>query len=488
MEPGSLYRSLQSVWRTLRSMRMALVLLLVVALASVAGSLVPQAVNSPQRVAMLFRDHPLLARVYERTGLFDVYGSWWFTLTYVLLLVSLISCLIPRTRGVLRGLRQRPQPARELEGLRHFAEGVVPGAPPEALERARRLIRRRRYRVAGNGDGIAADKGLAREVGSLLFHWSFFVLLVGVIYGKGFGFIGQVTLVEGDTFTEAHANYDFPPAEGRFFSEGSHAGFQVRLRDFDATYRETGLPKEFVSRVDLLEGGRVVRRGEVRVNHPLDHRGVKLFQQGYGWAPVLEVRQDGRVVAEGPVVFVVQKQDRRVPWRGVLKLPSLRPQVGIELRLLSDSVAFVSGAQMLEARNPFLFFTAYRGDLRLDAAQNVFTLDRSRLEKWEAGGIGLGETAELPGGLTITFRELREYTQFRVARDPGLLLVLFAAVLVLLGLVPALYSSRRRLWVRASADDGGTHLQVGGFALQRRAAFEEEFTALAQELVGPRGS
>ncbi|MGH2738202.1 MAG: cytochrome c biogenesis protein ResB, partial [Actinomycetota bacterium] len=90
----SLYRSLVSVLRTLRSMRTALVLLLVVGAASVLGSLVPQAPTVPAAVADLFATRPLLARVYRALGLFDVYGSWWFTLTYVLLLISLASCLV----------------------------------------------------------------------------------------------------------------------------------------------------------------------------------------------------------------------------------------------------------------------------------------------------------------------------------------------------------------------------------------------------------
>ncbi|HZA60217.1 MAG TPA: cytochrome c biogenesis protein ResB, partial [Actinomycetota bacterium] len=96
--------SLVAVWRTLRSMRMALILLLIVSLAAVAGSLVPQVINSPGAVGSLYREHPLLARVYEVTGLFDVYGSWWFTLAYTLLLISLASCLGPRTRALVRAL------------------------------------------------------------------------------------------------------------------------------------------------------------------------------------------------------------------------------------------------------------------------------------------------------------------------------------------------------------------------------------------------
>jgi cytochrome c biogenesis protein len=482
------YQSLASVWRTLRSMRMALILLLIVALASVAGSLVPQFANSPQRVAAMFRDHPLLARVYESAGLFDVYGSWWFTLAYVLLLVSLASCLVPRTRGLIRGLRLRPQPARELEGLRHFAAATVPGRPEDALARARRVFRRRWYRVSrANGDdqGLAAEKGVAREVGSLLFHSAFFLLLLGVVYGKGFGFVGQVTVVEGDAFTEARANYDVPPAEGRFFSDDMHRGFQVRVRDFEARYRRSGLPRDFVSRVEVRDGARTVRTAEIRVNDPLEHEGVKVYQSGYGWAPIIEVRQDGRLLASGPIVFVTDgSQDQRRPWRGVVKLPSVRPQVGLEFRLLPDPQSFVLGAPMLEARTPFLGFTAYRGDLRLTAAQNVFTLDKRGLREWEEGGIGMGQRAQLPGGLEISFPELRQYTQFRVTRDPGTGIVLAAAILVLVGLVPALYSSRRKLWMRAVPDGDGTLVQLGGVALQRKAAFEDEFQAVARELVG----
>jgi cytochrome c biogenesis protein len=484
MSPDTLSRSVASVWRTLRSMRTALILLLVVAVAAVFGSVVPQANTAPAAVESLYRDHPLQAAIYETLGLFDVYGSWWFTLAYILLLVSLVSCLIPRSRGLVRGIRRRPQGIQELESLRHFAEGTVPGGADDALERSRRVLRRRWFRVAREDGVLAADKGRAREAGSLLFHWSFFLLLVGVIYGKGFGFTGQATVIEGETWTEAHASYDLPPTEGRFFSESMHRAFRVRVLGFDASYHQSGVPREFVSRVEVLEGDRVVRRDEIRVNAPLEHEGVKLYQLGYGWAPVIEVRQEGRLLASGPSVFMTDDpSDLSRPWRGVVKLPSLRPQVGLEFRLLPDARAALAGGAMLEARDPFLLFQAYRGDLRLTAAQSVFRLDRRDLEPWRGGGMALGETARLPSGLQISFPELREYTRFQVKRDPGLGLILASAVALLVGLLPALYSSRRRLWVRAVPDGARTRLQVGGFALQRRSAFDDEFRRLVGELV-----
>jgi len=264
-----------------------------------------------------------------------------------------------------------------------------------------------------------------------------------------------------------------------------HTGFQVRVEDFDATFHPNGVPRDFVSRVELIDGdGTSLGVREIRVNEPLEHRGVKLYQLGYGWAPVIEVRRDGRLLAGSPILFITDDPgDLSRPWRGVIKLPSLEPQVGLELTLLPDPVAATAGAPMLEARNPFTLFQAWRGDLRLTAAQSVFRLDKRGLEPWESGGVGLGQTVELSGGLEITFRELREYTQFLVKRDPGLGVMLAGAVLILLGILPALYSSRRRVWVRAQPSGTRTRLQVGGFALQRRAAFEEEFRDLVRELV-----
>ena len=97
--------------------------------------------------------------------------------------------------------------------------------------------------------------------------------------------------------------------------------------------------------------------------------------------------------------------------------------------------------------------------------------------------MGLGQTRRLPGGIEVTFRDLREYTQFLVKRDPGTWIMLAAAALIVGGLIPALYSSRRRVWVRAVPADGeGTLLQIAGFALQRKAAFDDEFAEISGEL------
>src|SRR4029078_9347856 len=115
----TLRQSLALVWRPLRSMRTALILLLFLAAAAIAGSLVPQSNVSPLRVESMFRDHPLRARIYDALGLFNVFGSVWFTLIYSLLLLSLGACLFPRTRALIRNLLATTQPARDAAHTRH---------------------------------------------------------------------------------------------------------------------------------------------------------------------------------------------------------------------------------------------------------------------------------------------------------------------------------------------------------------------------------
>lgn len=492
----TLRQSLALVWRTLRSMRTALVLLLLLALAAVVGSLVPQAANSPQRVAQMFGDHPLRAEIYNRIGLFDVYGSWWFTLIYTLLLVSLVACLLPRTRAMFRNLAARPVPARELDAMRHYAERAVPANPDRAISGARRVLHRRLFRVSrsnGSTPALAADKGLAREGGSLLFHWAFFLILIGVIYGKGTGFAGQAVIVEGETWTLARANFDGNLSIGRFF-EGDFPGVQIRVTDFEATYRPTGQPADFVTRAELLDaGGSPAETVEIRVNHPAGTEGVKFFQFGYGWAALIEVRHYGDLIASNPVVCRQDPPPKGVsplqlPWNCVVKLPSLDPQVGIEFVLWPDSRAFFAifetgrPTPMVQEYAPLMTFTAYRGDLGLTVPQGIATLDKRGLREWKDGVLPAGETVDLGEGITLSFPDLRQYTVLQVSRDRGLGIMLAAAILILIGLLPALYTSRRKVWVRAEPNGTGAVLKVGGFALQRKSQFEEEFSRLVEEL------
>ena len=500
----TLGQSVALVWRTLRSMRTALILLFLLGAGSVVGSLVPQIPNSPDRVARFQVDHPILGDFYRHAGFFDVFGSWWFILIATLLFLSLVMCLLPRTRAALRSIRQPPIQAREIDAFPQYAERTVTAAPELTIDSSERVLRRRMFRVRRSEGALAAEKGSLREIGSLLFHWSFLLLLAGVIYGKGTGFTGRAAVVEGQTWTDGAANYDGTIREGRFFS-GRFTGVGVHLVSFEDTYRTTGVPMDFVSHVQLLNpDGSSGGFADLRVNHPAEIDGLRIFQYGFGWAPVVQVSRGAQVIFSGPVAFGQDQPPPGVPqlalpWNGVVKAPFIGAGLGIQLTLWPDSGAYVQfrttgqPVPMTRAIHPIMFFTSWRGPL-VDPSPRF--LDTSVLQRWTSGAIGEGRTCDLATGacwragsrragareLTISFPSIRQYSVLQVSRDAGVPIVLVAAILVLVGVLPALYSSRRKVWVRAEPNGKGTTLRVGGFALQRKPQFEDEFSKLVDEL------
>jgi len=520
---SSLRRSVALVWRTLRSMRTAIILLLMLAAASVVGSLVPQLPNSPGRVAAFLDDHVFWGRAFQAAGFFDVFGSWWFVLVTALLFVSLVACLVPRSRAMIRAARQRPIQARELDAFPSFTERRVSSSPSDAANAAARILRRRRYRVEldPNGAAVAAEKGSLREVGSLVFHWAFLLLLVAVIVGKGTGYVGHATIVEGYGWTDARLNYDGQLRTGLFFS-GNFSGTQITLQDFQDAYRETGQPMDYRSSLVLANAdGSDQQTAEVRINHPMGFNGIRIFQYGFGWAAMVRVLRGDQVLFDGPVVL---GQDTSTggnplaqPWLGVVKLSTLRPQVGIALAVFPDGEAYLrsiaSGVPqpMTQANAPFIKYQVWSGKL-LDNA--LSGLDTRLMHMTSTGLVGEGWTVDLDRGcaisgpsgdlpgsskvtcphasgpnlLTMSFPELRQYSTLQISRDATVPYVLAAAILIVLGLLPALYVSRRKVWVRARSDGEGSILQLGGFALQRKDRFDEEFASMVAAVTEAAGA
>jgi cytochrome c biogenesis protein len=498
-------------------MRTALILLLLLAVASAVGSVIPQIPNSPEKVAAFLSEHELVGRFYLRAGLFDVFGSWWFGLIAVLLITSLVACLLPRSRAHLRAIRQRPVQARELDALPLYREIDVAATPEGAATAVRSVLRRRRFRVAAAGTSIAAEKGALREAGSLIFHWAFLLLLVGAILGKGTGYSGRATIVEGESWTDAAINYD--PVHlrtGRYFG-GDFSGLGLRLLDYDDDFDETGLPTRFTSTVELLDrSGEAVGRTDVEVNHPARFEDLRIHQYGFGWAPVITVEHDGEVLWDGPVVMSqrtasADRSQLSESWHGFVKLPGAGrgdEDAAIELELWPDGRSFFNeGMPMFDAYEPLMRYRLWQGRLidpslaGLDTRLMRVTSDGVMGEGWvvdpvascvvsgaaAAENAGTACPADVSPALELGFPELRRYSVLLVSKDAGVPVVFVAAILIVAGLLAALYTSRRKLWVRIEPRGEGSRLVVGGFALQRKSQFDEEFARTVDACVAATG-
>jgi cytochrome c biogenesis protein len=216
------------VWRQLTSMRTTLYLLLLLAIASVPDSVVPQRTADPNEVVQYFRANPTLAPVLDSLQVFDSYSSVWFSSIYILLFISLIGCVIPRTIHHFRVLRAEPPatPSRlaRLSGFTTLsvrAGTTYPTGEPitaaSAVDAARTLLRRGGYRVAtfqghprrdASEMSVSAERGYLREAGNLLFHTALLGILFAVGIGGGFGFTAQRVVVQGQSMINTLSAYD----------------------------------------------------------------------------------------------------------------------------------------------------------------------------------------------------------------------------------------------------------------------------------------
>jgi cytochrome c biogenesis protein len=236
-------------------MRTALLLLLLLAAASVPGSIYPQRSADPNGVVKYFDDQPQLAEVLDFFQLFDVYTSVWFSAIYILLFTSLVGCVLPRTKIHYEALKAQPvQTPTNLSRMPVFETATAPqGIDP--VEKGMQILQKQRYRVIRRGDSISAEKGYMRETGNLVFHFALVGVLIAIGIGGGLSFSGQRVLAEGDTFVNNLAGFD-SLSPGTFFNPDNLAPISVSLDKFEVDYdfaNETniGAPLDFRATVTV---------------------------------------------------------------------------------------------------------------------------------------------------------------------------------------------------------------------------------------------
>jgi cytochrome c biogenesis protein len=498
-------------WRQLTSMRTALILLFLLALASIPGSVVPQEAVDSLRASQWRDQHPRLTPVYEKLGLFSVYDSVWFSAIYILLMVSLVGCIVPRLLVYWRGVRRRPPAApRNLSRMPQSRTFETSEEPEAAIERARALLRKRRFRVEVAGDAVSSERGYLREAGNLLFHLSVLIVLVGFALGGLWGFKGGVIVVTKDSFANTLSQYDDFRA-GALFDPAELQPFEFTVDDFDVTFiregREAGMAHKFVADLTYRSSPAAEERErEISVNHPLSIDGTDVFLISHGYAPHITVRNaDDTVAFSGPVVFL--PEDSTFRSFGVVKVPDAtqrdgNTQLGFEGEFY-PTYGFVKGknggpfSAFPDAKNPAISMLAYRGDLGLDSgsSQSVYALQKKGLDPIEkADGkplridLGLGRATDLPDGLgSVTFDGVSRYVKLQISHTPGQRVALAGVVLALIGLLASLFIRPRRIWVRARREGGATVVEVAGLDRSSGGDLSAEIDALTDAL-RPDGS
>ncbi|MCD9144837.1 cytochrome c biogenesis protein ResB [Streptomyces albireticuli] len=493
------------IWRQLTSMRVALILLFLLSLATIPGSLIPQTSIDAVKAENWRKAHETLAPVYDKLGLFHVYSSVWFSAIYILLFTSLIGCIVPRTWQFVGQLRGRPPGApRRLTRLPAYTTWRTEADPEQVLTAAEKLLKRRRFRVQRAGDAVGSEKGYLREAGNLLFHISLIVMLVAFASGQLWKSEGQSLIVEGKGFSNNLAQYD-DFKSGSLFDSDDLEPFSFWMDGFEATYERTGpqrgTPRTYEAHVSYRETpGGPLRKKTIKVNEPLEVAGSKVFLIGHGYAPVVTVRDgQGDIAFRGAVPSL--PLDGNITETTVIKVPDYRDKDGKpdDLGFQGSFVPTLDlstksmNSQFPALDNPHLVLTAYRGSLGLDSGlpQSVYRLDVAKMKQFKtkdgrpfAQALKVGDKMTLPDGAgTLEFDGIKPWATFQVSQQPGNGAALGGAVAALVGVAGSLFIQRRRVWVRAVAGkDGQTVVEVAGLGRSESARLPEELADLAVAL------
>ncbi|MHA7984183.1 cytochrome c biogenesis protein ResB [Rathayibacter sp. CAU 1779] len=503
-------------WRQLTSMRTALFLLLLLAVAAVPGSLVPQHLSDPNGVVEWQQKHPTLYPILDKLQVFDTYTSVWFSAIYLLLFVSLVGCVLPRIKHHFEALKAKPPrtPAR-LQRMAGYRVRVLKGAATSdgtpvdtlaarqaAVSSAQKLLKASGYRTVvletGKDASVSAERGYLRETGNIVFHAALVGILLAVGVGGGFGFTGQRIVVDGQSFVNSLGTYDsFNP--GRFVNTDTLAPYSLRLNSLDVTYDTTnknalGSPLDYTAHMTATENGSSTSR-TIKVNDPLGIGGTNVYLLGNGYAPVITVRNaKGKAVFHDAIPF--PSQDANMTSQGVIKVPDgLGAQLGMIGFFYPTATKLSTGAyasSFPDTKNPMLGLTVYEGDLGLDKGQpvSVYTLDIDKMKELAGPGaktaaidLKPGDTKQLPNGLgTVTFDGVKRFASLDIHHDPTQLWVLLFAVLVLGGLLTSLFVPRRRLWVKViNQPDGSLRLEYAGLARGEDPRLDDAVASIADK-------
>jgi cytochrome c biogenesis protein len=462
-------------------MRIALILLLLLAVAAIPGSLFPQRSQNPIQVKQFFIDNPQAAIWLDRFSMFEVFSSPWFSAIYLLLFISLIGCVLPRSIHHLKAIGAKPPlTPKYLDRMEHYTE-----IKKIDLDIVEKYLRKKHFRIRRDENSISAEKGYARESGNLLFHLSLVLILIAVGIGSLLGSRGDAIVNVGDRFINTPTSYDIL-GFGKYQSEDSLPPFSLTVKDFKAEYdpvTNAAIDYELTvltaNPVGSAETNRIIK-----VNQPLTYGSTKIYLQANGYAPTVVVKdKTGKVIFDGPTTFL--PQDGNLSSIGAIKIPDMQPQIGFVASFLptADRDPIRGGfSSYPEVLDPRLLLAIWKGDLGLNTGvpQSVYRIDTSKMERIGLKALVLNESYDFGEG-SVTFTGWTSWVNLQIVNDPGKGFALIGAILAILGLLISLFTRQRRVWIKQ-----GRKTQVAGLAKNGIPGLEEEIKDLVKEMSNER--
>jgi cytochrome c biogenesis protein len=420
----------------LTDLRLAIALLLIIALFSITGTVIEQG-QSPAFYQANYPEHPALFgfltwKVIQVVGLDHVYRTWWFLALLVLFGTSLTACTFTRQLPALKGARRWKyyEEPRQFQKLALSAE-----LDTASINSLTPVLQNRRYKIFQEKDGILyARKGIIGRIGPIIVHIGIVTILLGGIWGAMTGFIAQEMIASGDTFQIQNV-IDAGPLAAPVPKDWS-----VRVNRFWIDYTPTGGIDQFYSDMSVLNNqGQEVDHKKIFVNQPLRYHGVTFYQTDWGISAV-RVRLNKSPVFEITMSLLDTKGKGRIWGTWIPTKPDLSEGVSVLAKDLQGMV---------------LIYDA-QGKL-------VDTVRR-------------GMSTQV-NNVTLKIVDVVGSTGLQIKADPGIPIVYVGFAVLMLGTVMS-YFSHSQIWALQTGD----RLYIGGKTNRAQVAFEREVLEILDTL------
>jgi len=441
----------KKVWDFFTSIRLTVVLLISLAATSIIGTLIPQN-EDPAAYAQAFGKFAY--QLFSLLGIFDMYHSWWFQTLLLLLTVNIVVCSIDRLSATWKIIFAKNPSfnASRFKDLKN-RETFEDSRSPEQLKKLYPPVLGRAFRYSclektEQGFSIFGDKGRWTRLGVYVVHASVIFLLIGGLIGSIFGFDGFVNIPEGEAVNSIRVGN-----AGRTLP----LDFEIRCDNFQVSFYDSGMPKEYRSGLTILEEGKPVLKKEIIVNDPLRYKGVNMFQSSYGQLPPNEASLN----------FTSSKTGQTYSISAAVGKPIELPEkMGTFVLDGFDTAASFRGQNVGEA---------LRGTLATSAGEKQAVLLPLRFPSFDK--MRRGQQV-----ISVAHLKQRFFTGLQVTRDPGVGLVYLGFVLMILGCYVTFFMSHQQICVTVVEKANHSVIVVSGKANKNRMAMQNRVKKLAAKL------
>jgi cytochrome c biogenesis protein len=457
-----------AIWGLFSSLKLTLVLLIILAIASILGTLIPQEDGAVKFARAL---SPTMLRVFTSLDLFDMYHSFWFRLLIGFLALNLIICSLNRFPTTWKRFSARPEPDRtkpfdHLPPQQSFFAG---GTQQEIGDRVGHLLQSRlqktmKKEVASNRF-FYGEKGRYSHFGVYFVHLSVLLILSGALTGSFLGFTAYVNILEGEQIDTVMLRKKMRPLKLKF---------DVRCDNFSVDFYKNGSPKEYRSELSFLVKGKEVEKRSLLVNHPVEFMGVTFYQSNYGSVPGSAVRiRISRHAAESTVAEMdteVGKSVKLAGGEGEFTVMDVRGDI------MNIGPAALISVQPRQGGEKVDFWIFKNQEQALE-----------RLPEPMRRSLKFNPSAFEPYTFFLNGLETKYYTGLQVNRDPGVPIVWAGCFLMVAGLFFTFFTSHKRIWVRVLETGQGVRVDVAGTTNKNPVGLERELEHLLKDLRGLLG-